>query len=195
MFWKNIFWSIIASDIKLEIWIWTLSQGCYSFTEMHGIGIIIHCHVFLLSQSFVEIAESYLTQLFKLVKGIWIPTHCCDSVYSMGNMVNPFMLHKPPMWWNPAKGLNFGSHKDWRNVTDPPDGPSLCYFKILICKSQLQTESKFQPLCATRSCVCHSVRLYQDCGAWCCPDSPSPQETPPQRRKISLHWTLPFSCS
>lgn len=56
------------------------------------IGFIIYSDLFVLSQSFVELAGSNLTQLFELVKGIRIPANRCDTVYSMGNMVNPFML-------------------------------------------------------------------------------------------------------
>ena len=57
-----------------------------------GTGFIIYSNLFVPSQSFVELAGSDLTQHLKLVKGIRIPANRCDTVYSMGNMINPFML-------------------------------------------------------------------------------------------------------
>lgn len=60
--------------------------------------IIIHGHDFPPSQSLGETAESYWKRLFKLVKGTGIPARRCDAVCSTGNMLNPVMSCKPPMW-------------------------------------------------------------------------------------------------
>lgn len=123
-----------------------------------------------------EIAKSFLTQLFKLVKGIWTPTNCCDTVYSMGNIVNPFMLHKPPCSEIRLKVRALGYTKIEKKLlfycAFPCDIKSCA--RRPLCSAALKfwfVKAGFKQRYITQSCACPNVRLYQDCCSWCGLDS------------------------
>lgn len=148
------------------------------------IGIMIHNHLVRLSQSFVEMAKSYLRQLFKLVKGIWILTNRCDTVYSMGTIINPFMLRKPPTWRNPFKVLRFGftQRLNWKftfpavfklTLKAPPGSAALKFWFVKASFKHAEVSGSY----TTQSCVCLSVG------------------TPSQRRKLSHCTYYHYSCN